>query len=145
MTIVAGNGDPYEFRIFDSMGRLTRLVRVAGADAPISEEEMEVAVASWAQSTAAFLSEQEANLAVKSMPQQVHYPAYRNIVVDRLGEIWVETWTRGWDVFNRNGRWLGSLELPGTPLDIGRDYVIVTSTDTTGVEILQLHDLFRGR
>lgn len=89
-------------------------------------------------------------------------PALGDLLVDRAGNLWAEhydpariLYTPGpsrtrvvpgptrWDVFDRGGRWLTTVQLPArfTPFDVGEDYVLGLAHDDDEVEFLRVHRL----
>ena len=69
-------------------------------------------------------------------------PAIHAIRVDSEANVWVRSGassrdtTATWDIFDREGRWQGTLPLPAAMdiLEIGPDYAIVRDRDDLGVE-----------
>ena len=53
---------------------------------------------------------------------------------------------RRWSVFDREGRWLGSVETPAglSVREIGEDYLLGTWKDDVGVEHVRVHRLDRS-
>lgn len=91
--------------------------------------------------------------ALAAMPIPTFRPAYGRLFMDRHENLWVET-PRALDartgpvayqVFDREGRWLGGVTLPPLqPLEIGDDYVIGLHRDELGVESVRVHRLLRS-
>ena len=99
----------------------------------------------------------------KKMMEEVAFaqnlPAYSLIVVDADRNLWVGDasvdWYLGqgfsrvpagavaWRVFDRDGRWLGSVTMPSRfrPMDIGGDYVLGLWRDADDVEHVRLYRL----
>lgn len=82
-----------------------------------------------------------------------YLPVYEALMTDSEGHLWVKPYTPEWEadppwwVFDRSGRWLGEITIPGalTVLDIGPDYVLGAVRDEQDVERVVLHALDRGR
>lgn len=63
--------------------------------------------------------------------------------------LWVRTYTPPWEtlsrwrIFDREGRWVGSVDLPeGLEVhQIGKDHVLGKRIDDLGVEYIQLHNV----
>lgn len=94
-------------------------------------------------------------------------PMVRNVLVDDAGDVWMErhlglmhsrpmTWTGApegrfpetestWDVFDREGAWLGAVDLvPGrTVRQIGDGWVLMTGEDDAGVARVWLEELVK--
>jgi len=78
-------------------------------------------------------------------------PTHSAIILDRLDNLWVEHYRRPWDdvsprvwsVFDREGRWLGELEVPDAVqiLEIGDNYILGLERDELDVEYVTLYDL----
>jgi hypothetical protein len=88
-------------------------------------------------------------------------PAFRWMVADSEGNLWVEEWEgvgfeQGrFSVFRSDGAWLGRIDLPtGLPesrgglfqpwIDIGPDYLLGVWTDDYGVEQVRLYRIEKG-
>lgn len=85
-------------------------------------------------------------------PPQDNMPAYEGFSVDSEGNLWVadarrpNTPTPSWNVFDREGVWLGHVEGP-TGLrvtDIGGDYLLGLWRDEVEVEHVMLYALEKG-
>ena len=79
-------------------------------------------------------------------------PAYSEIQLDAGGNLWVERFRvpgasspRTWDVFDRDGRWLGGVDLPeGLDVyEIGTDYVLGLERDDMDVEYVRVYEVDR--
>ncbi|MGH7553985.1 MAG: 6-bladed beta-propeller [Longimicrobiales bacterium] len=141
LRVYAGNGEPYEIHSFDSTGRIDRILRLTNPPVPLSAEE-------GARIRQRFFelnpgAEARLRRVMDAMPPQTHYPAYHGLYVDTDGCLWVATYQDGMHVFDPAGRWLGRLTMPGQPLDIGRDYVLLLARDSLMVERVKLYDLRR--
>ncbi len=87
------------------------------------------------------------------LPLPEFAPSYRGILVDESRHIWLERFRnpgeadRTWDILDQEGRWLGSLNLPGRFWlhRAGNDYVLGTALDSLEVERLEVHRLSRDR
>ncbi len=78
-------------------------------------------------------------------------PAYRSLVVDTEGNLWVEEYRRPgddqprWTVFNLDGEMLGLVETPPrfSIYQIGSDFVLGRWHDDLDVEHVQLYELLK--
>ena len=78
-------------------------------------------------------------------------PAYRSILVDRVGNLWVEEYRRPgdtlprWTVFNGEGELLGTLSLPDRFVvnDVGNDCVLGRWSDEMDIEHVRLYGLIK--
>ncbi len=79
-------------------------------------------------------------------------PSFRGLLVDDVGNLWVEHYRlpwdarRTWEVFNPDGRWLGTLTTPlgVRPLQIGPDFLLGSHRDEVGVERVRLYELVKS-
>jgi len=73
--------------------------------------------------------------------------AYSSLRADASGRLWVQRYTppwevaNAWSVFDRDGRWLGDVDLPPglAVLEIGTDYVLGVRTDEMDVEYVVVY------
>lgn len=94
---------------------------------------------------------QYARLYEREMPVPDSTPAYRALLEDARGHLWVERYrlpwetARVWEVFEPDGRWLGSVEMPAglTVFQIGDDFVLGRHLDELGIERVRVHPLAR--
>ena len=85
-------------------------------------------------------------------PPQDSMPAYEGFTVDSEGNLWVadarrpNTPTPSWNVFDREGVWLGWVEGPTgfRVTEIGGDYVLGLWRDEVEVEHVMLYALEKG-
>ena len=92
---------------------------------------------------------QYARLYERDMPVPDSTPAYRSLLEDETGHLWVERYrlpweeARLWEVFDPDGRWLGTVEVPPglTVFQIGADFVLGRHLDDFGVERVRVHRL----
>lgn len=151
--LVLGSGDSYELKVFDPLGRNTRIIRLASPSLPVTQEHLD-----------AYLEEQlealdDPAMAARvrsSFPDRPHadvFPAYGSLHLDAEGFLWVEDYTlpgatrRGWTVFDPEGRPVTRLSLPSENeiLDIGSRQVLTLFEDELGVEYLAVFHLDRGK
>ena len=78
-------------------------------------------------------------------------PAYDGIVVDQIGNLWVEEYrrpsdtVRRWTVFSTEGAMLGTLSVPERFViqDVGDAYVLGKWTDELEIEHVQMYELVK--
>jgi hypothetical protein len=140
--IFIGDGAAWDIYVYDAAGRVTRIMR--RTDAPDTLPVAEVKRIQQIKLSAGnrFQSRADIQRVHDAMPRQTHYPAYSSLRLDSEGYLWARS-TRGQQVFDSAGHWLGTLPLRDTPLDIGRDYVLTLGRDSSGVERVRLFDLRR--
>lgn len=154
---VAGNriyvapNDTYEIRIHARDGSLESIVRKQHEHLDVTDADVEA------------LKEQQLS---GNMPQGMRdamvgilddtpiretMPAFDSVMVDRVGNLWVEEYRRPgdtlprWTVFNRDGELLGTLSLPDgfVIYDVGDDYVLGKWSDEMDIEHVQLYGLIK--
>ncbi len=89
--------------------------------------------------------------ALSSMARPDSMPIYSDMVVDVVGDVWLEHYTpplgpgATWTVLAPDGGVLGTVELPVvlTVLEIGRDYVLGVAKSDVGEATVELHTLER--
>jgi hypothetical protein len=143
--VMFGINTDYSIQVYDSNGRLQRVVRRAFQQRPVTDGDR--------QAFLKFLEEAwgRAGVPPQVMPQLIQsvsfadvYPAFANLMGGPEGSVWVQrvqsaddVAARGgefdvqdvgapvWDVFDAEGRYLGALELPDrfTPMRIKGDRV----------------------
>ncbi len=148
-----GASDVYEIRAYGTDGAIRRIVRREDADRRATGADLE----RFQQAT--FADARDANhrrqlqRAFDAMSVRPNLPAFVDLVADVAGYVWVENYSRAdadaasWDVFDRQGRWLGVVSLPRNlqVYEIGVNSVLGKFTDLLDVEIVQVHHLVRAR
>ncbi len=152
----ATDGRSFEVRIFDGLGALTTVARVARARMPVGEQER--------RSTRAYYD----SLAVRAggdlrgsglewvadRPFADSIPAYTQVLQDRGGRLWAGFPTSGrragpmvFDVFEESGDYRWSVEIPAgsTLLDAADESVLLRRVDDLGVQRVLLHRLTERR
>lgn len=147
-----GIADAYEVRRYDPSGELASVVRWAGLDRTVREEDrarhrqliLENADdAADSQMTVALLEDQ-------SFAER--FPAYAELYVDRVSNLWVRDYEprhagegpARWTIFDAEGRLVARAEMPSglsRPREIGEDYVLTLFRDELGVERVRRYEL----
>lgn len=139
--IAIGATDDYAIEIRDESGALHQLLRGAWSREPTSREIVDTYLRSVLDGVPPTAPEARAlRQETESRAKADLLPAFRWILMDTEGNLWVEDWrgagleTGAFSVFDRSGRWLGEVELPdglpalrgvrSTPLEVGGDYVL---------------------
>lgn len=150
--VYLGSADSLEYRIHAPDGRLERLVRVPGRDLTLSDEEIRAGYEVFVPDpsdiddiTREIMDEQR---------DRTHRPAYRAMVVDTDGNVWLEGYQgrheleepRVWQVFDASGEWLGPVTLPPRfqVFRIGPGWILGMRPDELDVQHIQLLPLSRG-
>lgn len=149
--IVVGSQDHHSLRVLGTDGRGERIIRWRGPDLALSRQDVE----EWihdrvASAPAEQRAELRAMLENSAVPKS--RPAYGRMLVSADGELWVSGYeppdaaSASWDVFTRDGTWLGTVRNPERLrlLDVGHDWLLAIQVDSLGVEQLQLRQLGPG-
>lgn len=130
-----GSSESYEIEERDLDGALKRLIRL---DRPPRAMPPEV-VSSWQERLNAM--NPGARALWEKIPLPDRLPAFEQFVLDRAGNLWVADYIvldekPTWQVFNPDGRWLGTVTTPPDfrIFDIGDDYVLGVWRDDIDVE-----------
>ena len=120
-SLVTANTDAFELRVYDHAGALRSIIIRTGDPRPVTRGEVRrvrdgllAAADSVANPT---LRRLRLGLA-SELPARQSLPAFESLRVDSGDHLWVLrsgfSWQEGstWDVFNPEGRWLGTVELP---------------------------------
>jgi hypothetical protein len=148
--IVTGNGGRYELAVHTPDGLLAALYRrvvplVKLTDARVGAYRDSIVALSPDQRRPAW------RRALEAAPVPEFEPAFTELVVDALENVWVRRTgahppdETPWDVFDTEGRFLGTVVVPADlrVAQIGRDFVLGVSQDEAGVEYVRLHRLSR--
>ena len=151
--VLVGDQTAFEIRRYTSSGRLVKIFRRTDVSLRLLEHEVERAI--------------EAELAARPVSElpmwRSHFarmvepdtrPAYSRLLSDGDGNTWVAshqpgTQDRGeggeWSVFDQEGEWLGTVEMPERFLvhQIGSDWVLGRWRDEMDVEHVRLYELHR--
>lgn len=115
--LYVGTSERYEISAHDTLGRLTRSIRLDRVPEPVTATAI-----AHAESTRLASAQTENERAMsKALFEQMDFPetmpSYAEILVDRSGNVWVARYDylpgpRTWDVFNAEGQLLGAVRLP---------------------------------
>ena len=155
-TNVSGNrlyyasGETYDIQVFDSAGRLERVIRRRVPNRPVTSRDIEAFKAEFVEGSAPGSWDRRI---VDHLEFPETMPAYGPVVVDALGNVWVAEYGGGgsvdrtghWTVFNPDGRMLGVVEVPrgGRLTDIGADYLLGVWRTELDVPEVRMYRLFR--
>jgi hypothetical protein len=140
--ILLGAGDRWEIREYSPAGRLSRVIRRAGAQLPIGPAEISRYRELRLEGLSGVRRERTAELIDLGVyPERM--PAFSGIVADRAGRLWVhdfraprEPGPESWTIVGSDGAVLGSAVVPaGLAIrEIGTDYLVAVRPDAQGVE-----------
>lgn len=146
------DGDGYEIEVFDTTGKLTRLIRLDRDPVQVTSEDgrryIEEAAADASSENQAHAIRQR--LAQLPLPQT--FPAFASLAADAMGYLWAQRYRHPgqveavWDVFDPEGILTAKIILPARirPLEIGDDYLLGLHWDQLDVEYIHLYSLQRN-
>ncbi len=155
-----GDGSASEFSVYDTMGRLVRTVRSDDPQSRVASEDIEQQLALTIPNTATASQRAKTIARRKAMPHRAVWPAYRTILVDPIGRVWVQSYERisaspflreTWAAFHASGRLEGRLEVhaeafgmrPPRVVAFGNGSVMLRRTDGDGATHLVVKPVSR--
>ncbi len=147
-TVIIGDQNTFQIGLYSSDGVLTRLVRLLDIDLRLTEQDIaqlkQQRLAAQPPATRPSLSNH-----MDRMDVPANRPAYREIVVDELGNLWVEDYqpeprkSSRWTIVASDGRLLGTIGTPPTfkLLEVGDTWVLGVGLDEVDVEYVRLYKL----
>ena len=148
-----GSGDRFEISAYHPSGELRMIVRRDAPLRPITDEDEEEYIQEQMRGAPEEPEVRRAwEVTLRAAPFPDSLPAYRRIRTDRLGNLWVQEFDLPnepeitWHVFDSRGLWLSIVRVPENwqIQDIGRDYILVITTNEMDVEVVQLFELHRS-
>ena len=154
--------DEFSIQVRDIDGNLRRIVRRIDAPREVTSDDVNEYVESRIEALDLPPDRRtEFEQTVRQFRVAETMPAFRWVVADSEGNLWVEEWEgvgfeQGrFSVFRSDGAWLGRIDLPtGLPesrgglfqpwIDIGPDYLLGVWTDDYGVEQVRLYRIEKG-
>ncbi|MCY4572627.1 MAG: hypothetical protein OXF01_07465 [Gemmatimonadetes bacterium] len=155
MLVIAPN-DRYELRAYGmSDGALAKIVRREHSNrAPTRDEVVEAMHRAFTDGDQPEEVIEMFRPAYDEAPIVEGLPAFRSVLADPLGHLWVQEYTPPdvdrpaplWTVFDPDGRALGFVETPAglSVFEIGADYLLGRATDEMGIERIQVWALERA-
>lgn len=146
-----GSGDKYEIEDFTNEGDLRRSLRRPIANMEVTDADVEGYRKERIENAEDEMQRQINATLVEAIPFPESFPAYRNLVVDVKGNLWVGVSRKPgddqprWTVFERTGRMLGEVRTPEgfTIFQIGEDFVLGSWADEFDVQHVLMYELFR--
>ena len=147
------DGGDYEVRVYESAVVPARIVRVIQPRRPVTDAVLDEYFTSVVRAAE---SEEARSFWARYRETWSHgqtLPWVSALVVDRVGSVWVREYQHRfdprperWGVFDVDGAWLGTVEMPPhfTPYEIGSNYVLGVGRDEFGVEYVRRYRLDRG-
>ncbi len=155
MLVIATN-DRYELRAYGvSDGALAKIVRREHSNrAPTRAEVAEAMHRTFIEGEQPEEVIEMFRPAYDEAPLVEGFPAFRSVLADPLGHLWVQEYTPPgverpaplWTVFDPDGRALGFVETPArlSIFEIGAGYLLGRATDELGIERIQVWGLERA-
>lgn len=147
---VASN-DTYEVRVHGHDGSLASIVRRQHDLLEVTDADIEALRDQQLGGDTPPQMRQTMIDVLEATPIRETMPAYERIVLDQVGNLWVEEYrrpndtVRRWTVFNTGGVMLGTLPTPDRFVihDVGRDFVLGKWTDELDIEHVQMYELIK--
>jgi len=145
-------GDEYQIREYATAGDLRSLIRLARPKLPVTPDD----IRRWEEERlgpdASEAQRRRTRRRVADMPTPETFPAFSGLVVDRLGNLWVEHYRRPgeatvrFDVFDGDGVYRGVVTIPDgvEVMEIGDDYVPGRWMDDPDLHYVRLYRLGKG-
>ena len=148
--LLAGTQDRYEIATYAMDGELVSLLRRDFVNRTITDRHIDLLRDQYLDGIEDADAIRERTDEFQGLPKPETMPAYRSIIVDSDGLLWVEEYrlpdeAPEWTVFDHDLRMLGTVKTPLglTVHQIGKDFVLGTWRDEFDVEHVRLHDLVR--
>jgi hypothetical protein len=153
-----GSSVTYEIGRYTSRGELAALIRRKHVPVQVTAERK----ARFREAYAALVQTEEGGVSPEQLERTLrfvdnadypdHFPAYSAMLVDHVGNLWVEDYRvhtereSTWSVFDPEGRWVTSVRMPDglQVLDIGDNHVLGFMKDDTGLERVALYSLLKS-
>jgi hypothetical protein len=146
--VYVGTSESHEVRVYDPDGVLQRLIRWEGDELTLSSEVAEEYF-EWEVNRVPSGAQPGVRREFTDMTLPDTRPAYSELMVDELGNLWVREFdpirdaTQRWLVCDSNGVWLGRMTFPPryTVLEILDDRVVGVERDDLDVERVVVYEL----
>jgi len=132
--IVCGNPKTYEIQILNSEGKVLKKILREYSPVEVTQEEKEE-----------YMKDYEEGLKF-NFPQ--YYPAYRRLILDDEGRIYVQTFEKtedgkGYyqDIFDSKGRYLAKIALRFTPRVLKKNKLYIIEEDEEGYQVVKRYKI----
>ncbi len=149
-----GLAEEMEIHRYSGDGVLQAIMRIPSYDLQMTPEEVTRSHEDFLSRARNESDRRRMQATLDAAPPRDRRPAYSQFLVDPLGNLWVaHTFIRMFEpryealeVFNSEGRWLGTFTLPEPMrvLEVGGDYLTAVYTDNFDVETLRIYPLYRN-
>lgn len=143
-----GSSESYQYQVYTKEGLLNRVVRTPIPNPPVTESDKEHFRDEWLEGSGDWGRRRVLDLVFPETQ-----PAYGEVKVDALGNVWVAEFSFGredrsgnWTVFDPDGRMLGVVQVPrnGRKIEIGADYLLGSWRTELDVEQVRVYRLYRN-
>jgi hypothetical protein len=155
--LVLSGPERWQLSIYGADGALSRVVRAAVPRIPVTAEMIDKARTADVESGSDLGLDRRHDLeaAWDQMPVPDSCPAIEQILWDGGDRLWVRRWEWSmaepaaiptYDVVTREGRWLGTVEVPsalGTVMTMTDDYVLTIWKNDLNVQFVHVHRILR--
>jgi hypothetical protein len=153
MRLYVAANDTYEIRVLTAKGSLESIVRKRHANLEVTRQDIDTAREGRLRRVEDSEFRERLEGLLRDMPLPATMPAFRDIQVDEIGNLWVEEYNRPgderprWSVFDRDGVLFGAIGSPERLrlLHAGEDFVLGRWTDELDVEHVRLYTLIKPR
>ena len=145
-----GDNDRYEISVFSPDGTLLHVVRLEGAERVVSREAIDDYIAIRIPKKTD-LPREMLERDLRALITRGTMPAFDALLSDEDGYLWVRDFDyrlpadreERWNIFDPNGRYLGSLTMPRafTLMTIGPKYIAGVSRSSGGAETVRVYEL----
>ncbi len=144
-----GSADAFVVDRHASDGRLLASFRIVRPARPAGEAELDRFIANLAENAPNEEVASRLEAHYRQMPLPDSMPAYSRLLVDAVGNLWVQEYSgvmfsaSTWSVFDDDGRWLGTVDMPEgfTAYQIGDDFVLGRLEDELDIEFVVVFGL----
>ena len=142
-----GSSESYEIQVYTKEGLLRRVFRKPIPNPPVTERDKERFRDEWLEGSGDW-----GRSRIRDLVFPETQPAYGEVKVDALGNVWVAEFSLGredrsgnWTVFDPDGRMLGVVQFPwnGRKIVIGEDYLMGMWRTELDVEQVRMYRLYR--
>ncbi len=140
-----GDTDRYQILVLRPDSGVVRSFRRLGAARPVRAEDVDRAREAWLARARDEDHRRRLRRDFDALPVHATMPAFSALLVDEADRLWVRVFAppddpaNRWDVFDPDGRWLGTLRLPEGfhPMEIGEGRVLGVRRDALEVEYVE--------
>jgi hypothetical protein len=146
-----GSSDSYEIEFIDNTGRLLRSLRRPVTNMEVTSADIEAYKQEQIENAGDERQRQINQTLLDAVTFPDVFPAYGSFLTDADGNLWVDVYRRPgddqprWTVFDRDGRALGEVQMPGRfgIFQIGADFVLGRWTDDLDVQHVLMFELLK--